>query len=252
MNAVTKNLRKRILETSFKNQAGHIPSAFSILEIIYFVYSEFLSDEDIFLLSKGHGCLALYAVFLEMGYITEKEFLSFSQYESKLGGHPHRGKHEKIYSSTGSLGHGLPICVGTALAKKINKQKGKVVCLVGDGECNEGTTWESLMIADNLNLDNLVCVVDDNNSQIRSLPTNKLSEKFKAFGWDVIIIPDGNNIDEVKKAFKLLKNQKKPACLICNTKKGKGIIEMENNMFAWHHGPPNKEQYLQFCEELNA
>ena len=138
------------------------------------------------------------------------------------------------------------------MAKKINNQKGKVICLVGDGECNEGTTWESLMVADNLNLENLVCVVDNNSSQIRSLPTNKLSEKFKAFGWNIISVQNGNSIDEIKKAFDLLKNQKGPTCIICNTKKGKGIADMENNMFAWHHGPPNETQYLEFCEELNA
>mgnify|MGYP003143011607 FL=1 len=125
---MTNSLRKKILAASYKAQAGHIPSAFCILEIVYVMYKEFLSDNDVFVLSKGHGCLALYAVFLEMGFITEEEFYSFSQYDSKLGGHPHRGKHEKIYASTGSLGHGLPICVGAALAKKINFDNEKVYC----------------------------------------------------------------------------------------------------------------------------
>jgi transketolase len=252
MNCVTKNLRKKILETSYKNQAGHIPSAYSILEIIFLLYKKFLSDDDVFVLSKGHGCLALYAVFLHMGFITEKEFLSFTQYDSKLGGHPHRNKHEKIYASTGSLGHGLPICVGSALAKKINKSSGKVFCLVGDGECNEGTTWEAAMIAENLCLNNLVCIVDNNKSQVRSLPTKKLVSKFLAFGWHVVEVSDGHNIEELSEVFQNIQNINKPISIICNTTKGKGIKEMEENMFQWHHGPPNKEQYKRFSEELSA
>ncbi len=250
---MTNSLRKKILAASYKAQAGHIPSAFCILEIVYVMYKEFLSDNDVFVLSKGHGCLALYAVFLEMGFITEEEFYSFSQYDSKLGGHPHRGKHEKIYASTGSLGHGLPICVGAALAKKINCDNEKVYCLVGDGECNEGTIWESAMVADNLKLDNLICIVDDNRSQTRSMPSNNISKKFTAFGWRVIEVSDGHNIDDLKEAISTAGNSDgRPTCIVCKTIKGKGIKDMENNMFAWHHGPPNKEQYERFCEELDA
>ena len=121
-----KRLRKDILEVSFKAQAGHIPSAFSILEIIYLLYSEILVDDDVFVLSKGHGCLALYSVFAEKGIISKEEFLNFSKYDSILGGHPHRNKLKEIYASTGSLGHGLPICVGSALAKKLSNSNSKV------------------------------------------------------------------------------------------------------------------------------
>tara|TARA_R110002074_G_scaffold361001_2_gene533982 strand:+ start:6910 stop:7668 length:759 start_codon:yes stop_codon:yes gene_type:complete len=252
MNNTTKNLRKKILKTSFLNQAGHIPSAFSILEIVFLIYKEYLSDDDVFVLSKGHGCLALYAVFLDMGYISEEEFLSFTQYDSKLGGHPHRNKHEKIYASTGSLGHGLPICVGSALAKKISRSSGKIFCLIGDGECNEGTTWEAAMVAENLSLDNLICIVDNNNSQIRSLPTNNIASKFTAFGWNTIEVQDGHNIQEISQAIAQAMDTNKPVCIICNTIKGKGVKDMENNMFEWHHGPPNEEQFKMFSEELSA
>ena len=246
-------LRKNILTASYKAQAGHIPSAFCILEIVYIMYKEFLEDKDVFVLSKGHGCLALYAVFLEMGFITEEEFYSFSQYDSKLGGHPHRGKHDKIYASTGSLGHGLPICVGAALAKKINCDHDKVFCLVGDGECNEGTVWESAMVADNLDLDNLVCIVDDNRSQTRSLPTNNIAKKFEAFGWRVIEVDDGHDIDKLRSSLnEAIRSDGRPTSIICKTTKGKGIKDMEQNMFAWHHGPPNEEEYKRFCEELDA
>jgi len=245
-----KKLRKDILEVSYKTQAGHIPSAFSILEIVYLLYSDVLNKEDVFVLSKGHGCLALYSVFVEMGIISKEEFLSFSKYNSILGGHPHRNKLKEIYASTGSLGHGLPICVGSALAKKISNSDNKVYCLVGDGECNEGTIWESAMMANKLGLDNLVCIVDNNNSQVRSMPTTEIGNKFSSFGWDVIVVEDGHDLNKLKAAFSF--EHSKPLCIVCNTVKGKGVSQMENNMFAWHHGPPNEEQYNDFCEELSA
>jgi transketolase len=253
MNLTTKKLRQKILRAAFESQAGHIPSAFSILEIIYLLYNDYLSEDDVFVLSKGHGCLALYAVFLHMGYLTEEEFYSFTKYDSKLGGHPHRGKHPKIYASTGSLGHGLPICVGAALAKKIGHTDDKVFCVVGDGECNEGSIWESAMIADNLKLGNLICIVDDNSSQIRSLPSKNLASKFRAFGWRVIEVVDGHSLGALSAAFdKTQRTTEIPTAIICNTIKGKGVTEMEENMFAWHHGPPNEEQYKRFCEGLSA
>tara|TARA_R100000458_G_C8273993_1_gene248904 strand:- start:1137 stop:1895 length:759 start_codon:yes stop_codon:yes gene_type:complete len=251
--SITNKLRKHILRASFETQAGHIPSAFSILEILYVLYKNHLTNDEVFVLSKGHGCLALYVVLMEMGYISEEEFYSFSKHDSILGGHPHREKHEKIYASTGSLGHGLPICVGAALGKKLSGSDEKVFCLVGDGECNEGTVWESAMLADNLHLNNLICIVDENNSQIRSMPTLEIEKKFQSFGWRVISVSDGNDIDSVDKAILLAKKESElPVCIVCKTTKGKGIADMENNMFAWHHGPPNEEQFKKFCEELDA
>ena len=253
MNNEIKKMRKDILTVSFNQRKGHIPSAFSILEIIYSIYKDHFNEkEDVFLLSKGHGCLALYSVFKHFGFISEKEFNSFCEYDSILGGHPHRNKHEKIYGSTGSLGHGLPISAGTALAKKIKKEKGFVFCLVGDGECNEGTIWETALLGNKLSLDNLICIVDDNNSQIRSIPTNRIEDKFKAFGWEVLNVNDGHNIKEINNALKEAKkiNSEKPKCIICKTVKGKGVKDMEENMFAWHHGPPNENQYLKFISEI--
>jgi transketolase len=248
-----KQMRKNILKASYNSQAGHIPSAFSILEIVLSLYNNFINDNNVFALSKGHGCLALYSVFLEMGFISEEEFYSFCNYDSKLGGHPHKLKHPKIYASTGSLGHGLPICVGAALGKKIKGEKEKVYCLIGDGECNEGTTWESAMLASYQNLSNLVCIVDDNNSQIRAMPTLEIENKFKSFGWRVITVYDGNNYETITNSLKLADSHGDlPVCVVCKTVKGKGIKEMEDNMFAWHHGPPSKEQYDKFCEELDA
>ena len=250
MNVTAKILRKQILSASYQAQAGHIPSAFSIIEILLTLYKKILiPEEDIFILSKGHGCLALYAVFAEMGIIDEEELYTFSLYNSRLGGHPHSKKIKEIYASTGSLGHGLPIALGAALARKIQKKNGKIYCLVGDGECNEGTIWETALLAEKLKLDNLVCIIDNNNSQVRSLPTTNLKDKFACFGWETNTI-DGHNFSSIEKALK--QKTKKPLCIIANTIKGKGIKDMEQDIFAWHHGPPNTEQYQKFYKELDA
>ncbi len=242
-----KNIRKAILEMSFKSQAGHIPSAMSIVEILYSIYSEVKKEEDVFILSKGHGCLALYAVLAEMGLLDKGELESFCKYDSILGGHPHRQKHKEFYCSAGSLGHGLPMAVGAALAKKIKGEKGRIYCLIGDGESNEGTVWESLMLAKNLNLENLVCIIDNNNSQTRSMSVHAMEEKVKSFQWRVKVV-DGHDTESITEALSVEFSE--PLCLICQTVKGKGVSEMETNTFAWHHGPPNKEQYDRFVKEV--
>lgn len=248
MNEITKKLRKEIISVSYKAKAGHIPSAFSILEIIYYLYNNIIDDNNKFLLSKGHGCLALYAVLYQKGFITREQFYSFSEYNSILGGHPDKTKLKQIEISAGSLGHGLPIAVGISLSNKIKKNNNKVFCLVGDGECNEGTTWESLLLADKLQLNNLICIVDNNNSQIRSLPTTSLIKKFGSFGFDVQEC-DGHNLQQLKKAFSHESNL--PKAIICNTVKGYGIPEMEKDMFTWHHGAPNEQQYNKFIDFLD-
>lgn len=241
------NLRKEILSVSYQANAGHIPSAFSILEIIYVLYKNILKQEDKFLLSKGHGCLALYAIFYEMGFISKEQFYSFSRYDSLLGGHPDRNKLKEIQVSAGSLGHGLPISIGMCLSKKINNESGKIFCLVGDGECNEGTTWESLLLAEKLNLKNLICIIDNNNSQTRSVPTTNIESKFKSFGFHTI----NCNGHDIEKLIETLNTEvDKPLAIICNTIKGYGIYEMENDMFSWHHGAPSKEKFELFIKEL--
>ena len=243
-----KELRKEILTTSCINKAGHIPSAFSILEILFSLYNDVMGTEDKFLLSKGHGCLALYSLFYYKGYISKEQFYSFSQYDSLLGGHPDRNKLSQIEISAGSLGHGLPIAVGICLSKKIKNEDGRVFCLVGDGECNEGTTWESLLLADKLKLNNLICVIDNNNSQTRAVPTTDLKNKISSFGFETLNC-DGHNLEELGKTFRTRSD--KPLAVICNTTKGFGIDEMETDMFSWHHGPPTEEKLKQFLEELD-
>jgi transketolase len=240
-------IRRMILESAYHAKHGHMPSALSIVEIMC-AYDKIRSNSDEFILSKGHGCLAYYAYLVEKGLLSFDELKSFGKKGSRLGGHPDKNKVPEVYASTGSLGQGLPMALGVALARKITGKPGKIFCLVGDGECNEGTIWESLQIAVNLNLDNIVCIVDANNSQIRSLPTLNIANKFKAFGWNTTEI-DGHDVDlltiSMSRQFTA-----GPMAIIANTIKGKGFRKLEEDMFAWHHRAPTDKDYLEFLQEL--
>ena len=244
-----KEIRKIIIDAAFHAGHGHIPSALSIVEILLAV-DKVKQEEDIFVLSKGHGCLAYYAYLVHKGEITIDEIRNFGKRGSKLGGHPDRNKIKDVYASTGSLGHGFPISVGSALAKKIKGQKGKVFCLIGDGESNEGSIWESFMVASKNKLDNLVCIIDNNNSQIRSLPSESLGDKLMSFGWAVWNI-DGHDIDMISRAITDYNEENKPMVVIANTIKGKGISDIENDMFAWHHRAPNEDECKTFIKEID-
>ena len=172
-----KKLIKNIIKTSYLNKEGHIASALSILDFLYFLYFNKKTDNDEFVLSKGHASLALYAILLEKQIITEDEFYNFSQENSILGGHPSSKKIKEIKLSTGSLGHGLPFCVGLALAKKMKNESGNIYCLIGDGEANEGTIWESALIASTHKLDNLICIMDFNKSGERAIKLDSCVNK---------------------------------------------------------------------------
>ena len=241
-----KDIRKLIIKAAYNAGHGHIPSAMSIVEIIIAIH-DVKNKDDVFILSKGHGCLVYYAYLCYKGKIELNDLLNFGKRNSILGGHPDKNKIKDIYASTGSLGHGLPIAVGTALARTIKKLPGRVFCLIGDGESNEGSIWESFNIAKNLNLNNLICIIDNNNSQIRSLPSSNLNSKLSSFGWEVQEI-DGHDLEGVKNSCILTSN--KPMAIIANTVKGKGIKEIEDDMFAWHHRAPNKEEYKSFIKSL--
>ena len=244
---LSKKIRKLIVGAAYNAKHGHMPSALSIVEILIGIH-EIKQDDDIFVLSKGHGCLAYYAYLVHNGVITIEELYNFGKKGSKLGGHPDRNKIEDIYASTGSLGHGLPIAVGTAMARKIMKKNGKIFCVIGDGEINEGSIWESILVAVNNKLDNLICVVDYNKSQIRSLEPKLTTQMFESFGCDVVEV-DGHDVNSLVKVMKS-NDSKKPKVILANTIKGKGIKEIENDMFAWHHRAPNGEEYKRFCEEI--
>ena len=241
-------MREIIIKAAHSAKHGHIPSALSLVEIMQ-AYSNIEKEDDVMVFSKGHGCLALYSLLAIQGHVPMTELFNFGRRGSRLGGHPDRNKLDKIYASTGALGHGFPIAVGAAMARKILKKDGRVFCIIGDGEANEGTIWESCMVASKNKLNNLVCIVDNNDSQIRSIPVEDLDKKFQSFGWEVWDI-DGHDIEMISRAMTDSNPDKKPIAVIANTIKGKGIKEIENDMFAWHHRAPTDEELERFCEEI--
>ena len=245
-----KNIRLKILEMAYQAREGHIPSSFSVVELLYGIYAG-MSQDDTFFLSKGHASMALYAVLAHFGYLDPAALNGFCRYSSNLGGHPHGNKIKHIMNSSGSLGQGLPTAAGYALAKKIKNEPGRVFCLIGDGESNEGTVWETAIYAQQLKLTNLVCVLDNNNSQIRAITTINLAEKFMSFGWKIYEI-DGHDFNWIDCALfnKEIQGTNRPVCVVARTVKGKGIKEMENN-FAWHHRAPNDSEFPLFVEELS-
>jgi transketolase len=240
-------LKRQILKMSYESKEGHIPSAFSILDILYVLYNKIMSKDDRFILSKGHGSMALYVVLADKGLLHKEELDTFCQFNSNLGGHPDSNKIEAVIASTGSLGHGMPMAVGVAMALKIKKNIQRVYTLVGDGECNEGSIWEAAMIASHQGLTNLTCIVDYNRSTDRALPIDDISAKFQAFGWYVFEI-DGHDHD-VLSSWLGRTHPTKPVAIICNTIKGKGIKRLENNP-AWHHRYPTDLEYEEMLTEL--
>jgi len=248
-----KELVKKIVTLATSKKEGHIASSLSILDIMYVLYKDVLNiksikNEDInrdrFILSKGHASLGLYVILDYFGLL-EDDLEGFCDFDSKLGGHP-TNKIKNIESSTGSLGHGLPIGVGLALAYKIKKYKGKIYVLIGDGEANEGTIWESALLASHHNLTNLYCIIDYNHSTDRAVDLINLEYKFRSFGWEIESI-DGHNHDEILDS--LTKPNTRPLCIIANTVKGNGIPIMENNP-EWHHKFPNEEEFNQIMNNL--
>ena len=212
-------------------------------------------NRDLFVLSKGHSVEAYYSVLAEKGFFS-KEVLhkEFSKYGSKFIGHPNN-KLPGIEMNSGSLGHGLPVCVGMALAGKMNKRDYRVYTVMGDGELAEGSVWEGAMAAHQYKLDNLCAVVDRNRLQISGntediMGHDDLHERFRSFGWHVIDVADGNDIDQLAAAFNEAKTVKgKPTVLIANTTKGKGSSVMENKA-NWHHKVPTTEEYNQIMADF--
>jgi transketolase len=251
-----RKLRRLILESASVSKEGHIPSALSILDILYLIYSEFIpigknnpidAIGNRFILSKGHASLGLYAVLSHIGLFSESELTSFAKYDSILGGHPDRNKVPGVELSTGSLGHGLPQALGIATALKIKRLSGHVYVLIGDGEANEGTIWESALLAPNHKLGNLTCIVDNNLSSERALDMGNIANKFAAFGWETVEI-NGHDHDEIRRALRL-RNNSKPIVVIANTVKGFGVPTMESNP-EWHHRSPNSDELTFLLGEL--
>lgn len=241
-------LRSLVVDCLFGGGRGHMGSAMSLIEILRVLYDGYLRfnpknprqfNRDRLILSKGHGCLALYAILADKKFFSKKILKTSSRFNSILGGHPEYGKVPGVEASTGALGHGPAIGLGMAMAAKLNKLKYKTYVLMGDGEINEGSFWETSMIASKHNLDNLHMIIDYNKIQSYGkteevLNLEPLRKKLDNFGYRVSEL-NGHSVRELDNYFKKLKNnKKKPTALICHTIKGKGFPFAENNPY-WHH-----------------
>lgn len=235
---------------------GHIPSALSIVDILYVLYRDVLpgptdlekgSSAPLFILSKGHGSLALYQCLASVGFVSQAQIDSFCDFGSILGGHPDRTKVPGVAASTGSLGHGLAMGVGIALARKARAATGSVIVLIGDGEANEGSVWEAALVAGHHRLGNLICIVDNNRSTARAISMGSFEKKFEAFGWSTRTI-DGHSESEISEAFRT-PSRGLPLAVIANTVKGQGVPRMESNP-EWHHKAPSTQDLPRLLEEL--
>lgn len=257
---ISKEIRKDVIKMIYEAGSGHPGGSLSCVDILVALYhSEMditLGDDlkriDKFVLSKGHAAPAYYAVLSSVGYIPKEELLTLRKYDSRLEGHP-TNKIEGIDVSSGSLGQGLSIANGMAMAKKVDKKPGYVYCLLGDGEMEEGQVWEALMSANKYNLNNLIAFIDNNGLQIDGTvesvkKLDNLKEKLETFGMFVQEI-DGNNIGEIIDAIKNSKLQNKPSVIIAKTIKGKGISFMENEC-KWHGKSLTNEEYNIAIEQL--
>jgi len=242
-----KSLIKNIIDLSYKNKEGHIGSSLSILDLLYVLYKNFINYDNKFVLSKGHASLGLYVV-LDHFKLLNCDINTFCKFNSELGGHP-SNKIENIECSTGSLGHGFPFALGLAMSKKIQKQSGKIFTIIGDGEANEGTVWETALLGSHQKLNNLCCILDHNHSTDRALNIGNMIDKFKSFGWYCSEI-DGHNHDEIYNAC-LLTTSESPHFILANTIKGKGCSMTKNNP-EWHHKSPNDEEYKKIILEIES
>ena len=260
------NIRKNIVKTVTEAKSGHPGGSLSSVEIataIYFTQMDITPDNvastnrDRFVLSKGHASPLLYSVLAEKGLIEEEELLTFRKINSRLQGHPSMRKLPGVDMSTGSLGQGISCAVGMALANKYNKEDHRIYTILGDGECQEGQVWEAAMAASHYKLDNLLAFVDHNGLQIDGNVTDVMNptpidEKFKAFGWNVIVLENGNDLESVIAACEEAKTVKgKPTVVVARTVKGKGVSFMENKA-GWHGTAPRAEQCAAAIAELEG
>ena len=258
-------IRKVMIEMGYScGTSAHFGGGLSMVELLTFLYGNVLKYDiknpkwekrDRFILSKGHGVLGFYATLYAFGFIGKEELDSFQQDESEFIAHPIMDLDFGIESSNGSLGHGLSLGVGIAMAAKLKKEDFKVFVMLGDGECNEGSVWEAIMSAYHHKLNNLVAIVDRNSMQNDGeskdiMDFYALDKAWEGFGWNVLKI-DGHNFLEIDKAFKLNKNSDKPTVVIANTIKGKGVSFMES-VPSWHHGKLTENTYQQAMQELEG
>ena len=261
---VSKRVRRNVIEMLCQAGSGHPGSSLSEVEIILYLYKNWMRHDpsnpsdpnrDKFVLSKGHGVPTQYAVMAECGYLPESELNSLRQLGSRLQGHPDPTRLPGIEAASGSLGQGLSIAQGMALADKMDGREATTFCMIGDGETQEGQIWECAMSAPKLGLQNLVVFTDYNKAQIDGyvhevMPLESLAAKWAAFNWNVVEI-DGHDYDQIQGALKFAKDNTdgRPTQIIAHTIKGKGVSFMEN-VVDWHGKAPSREQADQALEEL--
>ncbi len=258
-----KIVREDIINEVYCAKSGHPGGSLSVADILTVLYFREMNinpenpnweDRDRFVLSKGHCSPALYSCLANRGFFPVEDLKTFRNMNSYLQGHPDKNKVPGVDMTTGSLGQGLSVANGMAIAGKMEQKEYRVYCVLGDGEIEEGQIWEAAMASNKYKLDNLCVIVDNNNLQIDGtieevMSSYPIDEKFKSFGFQVINI-DGHDIEEIIKAFEVARNVKgKPTCIIAKTIKGKGIEFMENQA-GWHGKAPNDEQYEQAIKEL--
>lgn len=250
----SKEIRKIILDLVYHSQSGHIGGSFSATEILTILYFDFLKETDKVIISKGHISPLIYAILYQKGIISEEDLKGFRKIDGKLEGHISKFSCSGIDFSSGSLGQGLSVANGMAIVKQRENIDGKIYCLLGDGEMQEGQIWEALMTASNEALSNLVILIDKNNYQLDGAVKNikniePLAYKLTSFNIETIEI-DGHNTEEINFAFiRAKKSRNSPLAIICNTIKGKGVSFMENTS-NWHGKAPNEEEYKKALAEL--
>lgn len=263
---ITKNIRQDIIKMLTESGSGHPGGSLSAVEIMTTLYFNEMNvdpknpkdpNRDRFVLSKGHAAPVLYSVLAEKGFFNKEELMGLRKLGSMLQGHPNMNYIPGVDMSTGSLGQGISAAVGMALAGKLDKKEYRVYTLLGDGELEEGQVWEASMAAAHYKLDNLTAFVDFNGLQIDGdvedvMNPNPIADKFVAFGWNVIALEDGHDLESIKNAIEEGKKVKdKPTMVVCKTIKGKGVSFMENEA-GWHGSTPNKEQCEQALSEIGG
>lgn len=243
----SRQLRRLVIQALEGGGRGHVGSSLSLIEIVRVLYDDILRyqpqepgwpERDRFILSKGHGCLALYAILADKGYFPAAELAQFCKRDGILGGHPEASKVPGVEASTGALGHGLSIGLGMALAARIKKLDTRIFVALGDGEIDEGSVWEAAMCAGKHKLGRLTAIVDFNKMQSYGFvsdvqPLEPLAQKWRAFGFDAVEV-DGHDVAALRKALAPRGQAEKPLAVICHTVKGKGLPFAENDP-AWHH-----------------
>ena len=262
---LAKQIREDVLRITYEKKAGFIGSSFSCADILAVLYGGHVhlnvdepndSTNDLVIMSKGHAASAWYAALANIGALSkDRLFEEFHMSGGTLGVHPKRGCVDGIVTSTGSLGQGLGLGCGAAISFKIQTRENRVYVILGDGECNEGSVWESVMLANRYKLNNLTAIIDRNRLQsygkdCEVLNLDVMASKFESFGWSAIEI-DGHNCAEIDQALSCAKSSDKPTVIIANTIKGKGCSDFEDKVL-WHYKWPEQEHYEKGLKELEG